>query len=607
MIYCKQSEDTYEIRFQYNQDIISMVKNVPGRRWVPESKMWTIPKDKLGWLLNEFKGTAYESQLQVFSDDDINVNQTLDVTQDIPQVDISKIPFYVVEGGKPYKHQLDFMKFAIDRQLRGHKSGFILADEMGAGKTLEVMNLALYNKKQYKFKHCLIICCVNSAKYNWKRDIELHTNGKESPYVLGTRLRRDGRERPANSSQEKFEDLKVFKKYGKRGGEDLPFFLILNIEALRYKSGRTYPISDTLIKLMSSGKISMVALDEIHKNTSPSSMQGKQLLRIKKNVKAGVQWIPMTGTPITNKPTDVFLPLKLIDAHSYTSYFKWCQEFCIYGGFGGYEIMGYKNIPKLKTMLQGNMLRRLKSDILDLPPKIYFTEYIENTSYQQKLYDDVVQEIWNQKDDILSNLNPMTKFLKLRQVNGSPELVDFNLDISSKDYISKNSKLQRLMELLEDIHDRGEKVLIFSNWVEPLRTLYQYISKKYKVCCFTGTMKPEDRERHKEVFINNPNYTVMLGTVGAMGTSHTFTVARNVIFYDEPWTPSDKEQAEDRCHRVGTQDSVNIFTLITSNTVDERVHDILYTKKGVSQYIIDNKLDLRKNPKLFDLLLSRDK
>ena len=95
-----------------------------------------------------------------------------------------------------------------------------------------------------------------------------------------------------------------------------------------------------------------------------------------------------------------------------------------------------------------------------------------------------------------------------------------------------------------------------------------------------------------------------MGTFGALGTTHTLTVAKNEIMYDEPWNPSDKVQAEDRIYRIGTKEPVNIYTLITRNTVDDRVHDILYTKSGISAFIVDGKLDIMNNPALFNLLLS---
>ena len=604
MISVIQNGQQYEIRFRYDPELIDLVKNVPGRRWEPEIKAWVIPLARLGFFLAQVKGTKYESHVMIQSDESINVNASIDEPNKIPDIDISEYHYQVKEGLTPYKHQLDSLKFAKWRYENGLRSGFFLADEPGAAKTCQTYNIAQYMRQFHGCKHCLIIACVNAAKYNWKEDIEKHSNGSEHPYILGTRKKRNGDLRFDTGGKEKLEDLMSMKMYGKED-EDLPYFIILNIEAVRTKSGKKYPVADRLIELINCGEIGIIALDEIHRNCSMSSMQGQQLLRIKTSVKQEVQWIPITGTPITSKPTDVFLPTRLIDAHSSNSYYMWCQHYCIYGGFGGHEIIGYKNIPELKQILQPNMLRRLKKDILDLPPKIHFTEYIENSPYQKKLYSKIADDLVSNRDQIVKMINPMSKLLRLRQVNGSPELVDMSVKIDNT-YLSKNAKLSRLLELLDDILSiEGEKVIIFSNWVEPLRTLYRFIKSKYKVCCYTGTMSQEDREKHKKTFIENPNYRIMLGTVGALGPSHTLTVARNVIFYDSPWNPSDIEQCEDRVHRPGATNSVNIYTLVTKDTIDENVHSILSKKDGTAKYIVDNVLDLRSNPELFDFLLRR--
>lgn len=606
MITAVQQEDLYIIRFNYNPEIVMMVKNVPGRRYVPEHKYWTIPTDRLGFLLSQFRGTQYESQIQVYTDEHFNENATIDSTPvaGIPDIDLSKVKLYVHEGDRVFDHQKDFMKFAIDRQQRGLYSGFLLADEQGAGKTLEAMNLALYNKKVNKIKHCLIVACVNSAKYNWIADIEKHTNGEYVPYLLGSRLRRDGTVRNDTGSLEKLEDLKCGHMYGKKDQPALPFFLVINIEAFHYRQDRRYLIRERLTTLLNNGYIGMVILDEVHKNCSPHSKQGKQILKLKKDCTARVEWLPMTGTPIVNKPTDVFTPLKLIDGHAYTSYSAWCQHFCIYGNFG--DVIGYKNIPQLKQMLQGNMLRRLKSEVMDLPPKLHTIEYVENTAYQAKLYKTVLENTIAHRDEILSSNNPMVKMLKLRQVNGSPELVDENLTID-KSYLSKNSKMARLLDLVGTIVENGEKVVIFSNWVESLRTIYRFLAKDYKVCCYTGTMKQEDRENEKKTFIENPEYQILIGTVGALGVSHTLTVANNVIFYDLPWNPATLEQAEDRCHRAGTTSTVNIYSIITKDTVDEKVYKLIQDKDGISKFIVDNQLSFKQHPELFDILFGKKK
>lgn len=602
-----RDENVYEIRFNYDPILVDLIKQVAGRRWNPDKKIWTVPRDRLGFFLNQIKGTPYENSMDIYSDEDLNVNMAIGTTNYIPEVDLSGVKLYVGEGLTLMKHQIDFMKFALHRKKNGYTGGFILADQPGAGKTLEALNLAMYNKEHKQSKHCLVICCVNSAKYNWVDDIIKHTNGSEKPYILGARLKRDKvTERYDTGGAEKLADLQSGHMYGKEEYPELPYFLVVNIEAFRYKQRKTYLFSNEIISWINKGLIDMIAIDEIHRNASASSIQGQQLLSIKKKITQHVEWLPMTGTPITSKPTDVFLPLRLVDGHTYGSYYTWCKQFCIYGGFGEHEIIGYKNIPMLKQMLEPNMLRRLKKDIMDLPPKIRYTEYVDNSAYQGKLYNAVEEELIASRTEVLQSMNPMVKFLKLRQVNGSPELVDSTLVVDDS-YMSKNAKLVRLMELLEDIVANGEKVLVFSNWVEPLRTLYKFISKKYKTCCYTGTMSQEDREKHKRVFINNPDYSVMLGTVGAMGVSHTLTVARNIIFYDSPWNPCDIEQCEDRCHRPGTTQSVNIYTLVTRDTVDERVHDILSKKEGIANYIVDGKLDMHNHPEIFDMLLGSRK
>ena len=596
----------YEISFKYDPALIEHIKQVPGRRWVPETKIWTIPSDKLGWFINEIRDTKYESQVVIYSSEKLNKNEMLESTSYIPDIDISKVPFYICKGSKPYQHQLDTLKFAIDRYNRGNHNGFILADEPGLGKTASAMNIALYGREHWGFQHCLIICCVNGAKYNWVSDIIKHTDGKETPYLIGSRLKRDGVSlRKTVSNQARVDDMLCGRKYGIKDGTPLPFFLVVNIEAFRYHIGKVYPFADAITKWINDGLINMVVLDEVHKNMSPSSAQGKRINKIKQDATRNIMWMPMTGTPITNKPTDVYLPLKLVNGHNYTNYHKWCENFCVYGGYGGHDIVSYKNIDKLKQMLQDNMLRRLKDEVLDLPPKLQITEYVENTSYQNRLYNDVADELIANEYDILNSFNPLTKFLRLRQVNGSPEIIDESIVplIGTPKYLAKNAKLVKAIDIVSDILERGEKVIIFSNWVEPLKTLYKYVSRMSKVCCVIGSMDVAEREKHKQVFNSNPDYKIMLGTIGAMGTSHTLTASNNVIFFDEPWTPADKLQSEDRVHRIGATKAINIYTIISVDTVDDRVHDILYEKSTMSNYIVDDKLDLHNNPALLSYIM----
>lgn len=608
-IQISQNGNYYEIKFKYDPTLVAMIKQIPGKEWNPGEKLWRIHKDKLGMLLNMLKGSKYADAYELQSNEQIGENAEIEPTTTIPNVDLTGIKLFVEDGSKLYPHQLDFMKYAIDRQRKGYRSGFLCADDPGLGKTIESVNYAMYNKLYNRYKHCLVICNVNTSKYNWQDDIRKHTNGKMNGYILGSRKRKHPKPGQAvyivGSSQNKLDDLLCGHMYGDDTEPELPYFIILNVEAIRMKVGKRYPIADKIIDMINDGELNMIIIDEIHKNMSPTSLQGKQILRIKDKTHSRCTWVSLTGTPIVNKPTDVFLPMRLIDAHNFTSYYKWCQYFCVYGGYGGHEVIAYRNIPRLKFMLQQNMIRRRKEDVLNLPDKIHMDVYVENTKYQSRLAEEVTMDLIAHAEEIANDLNPMVRFLRLRQVNGSPELVDHDLRVDNT-YLKYNAKLVKLLELLEEIHERGEKTVIFSNWVEPLRTLFKFLSSKYKVCCFTGTMSEAERQKHKRVFMNNPEYTVMIGTIGALGTTHTLTAANNIIFYDEPWTYADKLQAEDRCHRISAKKSVNVYTLISKDTIDERVHDIVYSKKDTSDYLVDNKLDFKNNPNLVATLLGKD-
>ena len=115
MIIVKENKDVYDITFRYDVDVIEHIKNIPGRAWVPDRKVWTIPKARLGWFIKEFQGTDYEPSIKIFSTEDLNKNQALDKTISVPDIDISDVTFRIKPGSTPYAHQLDYMKFAKDR------------------------------------------------------------------------------------------------------------------------------------------------------------------------------------------------------------------------------------------------------------------------------------------------------------------------------------------------------------------------------------------------------------------------------------------------------------------------------------------------------------
>ena len=467
------------------------------------------------------------------------------------------------------------------------------------GKTKQMLDLACINKQLYGYKHCLIIACVNGLKYNWQNEVNIHTN--ESGYILGTRVNRKGIE-TIGSNKDRLDDLKNIDNIKS-------YFIITNIETLRYSetvqvpcktkspSGKTkykkvtkFPIVEELQKLYKNGEISMIIADEIHKCKDSNSQQGKALLALNAD-----SMVALTGTPLMNNAIDLYTPLKFIGAENHSLYsFK--NHYCILGGFGGHQIVAYKNLSELQALLDTCMIRRLKKDVLDLPEKIYFDDFVEMNNSQNKIYSYVLEDLRANIDRVKLSPNPLTMLIRLRQVTGNPAL------LSSE--AKGNPKFERMLDLVADVVSNGSKAIVFSNWTDVLIPAYELLQKNgYNPALYTGINK-DTREQDLQRFKTDSSCKVICGTIGAMGTGLTLTEADTVIFLDEPWNRAIKDQAEDRVHRIGTKSSPNIITIMCKNTIDEKIHDIVYRKGKMSDIIVDKEEDLFKNPSVLNYLLS---
>lgn len=456
----------------------------------------------------------------------------------------------------------------------------------GLGKTMQVINLACIKKQQKNYKHCLIICGVNGLKWNWKAEVEKHSN--EKAYILGTRYDSKGNEK-IGSINDRLEDLEtLLDDYKRKDGlinTDFgiynSYFIITNIETLRNEK-----IIQKLKELCDEGIINMLALDEGHKCKDPTSQQGKALLKLQAET-----MISMTGTPLMNNPLDLYIHLKWLgyEKHAYYSFKK---HYCIFGGFGGYQIVGYRNLDQLKEQFEDIMLRRLKKDVLDLPDKIYTTEYVEMSPKQAKIYKEVSMEIKENIDKVTNAINPLAELIRLRQATGYTGILSST--------IQESAKLDRLEELLDEIVSNGGKALIFSNWTAMTNPTFERF-KRFNPAIITGETK--DRVEQQDKFMNDDTCKIIIGTIGAMGTGLTLTAGSTVIFLDEPWNRATREQAEDRAHRIGTKENVNIIFLITKNTIDERIHDIVEQKGHLADMLVDGKV-VGDKKQLINYLLS---
>jgi SNF2 family DNA or RNA helicase len=222
------------------------------------------------------------------------------------------------------------------------------------------------------------------------------------------------------------------------------------------------------------------------------------------------------------------------------------------------------------------MLRRTKEEVLDLPPKVHQQEYVELTRKQQLMYKDIRAGIIDELEEILTSVNPLTCTLRLRQLTGGL-------------FTEDNPKLDRIKDMLsEEIIPNGEKAIIFSQW-EKVTEIYRDALSEYNPIYITGKVSPAERQKEVERFQTDPECKLAIGTIGAMGTGLTLNKASYVFFIDKAWTSGDNEQAEDRAHRIGTQGTVTIISMIAVNSVDEGVEDYLRENKDLFERVVDGK------------------
>ena len=518
----------------YSDRLLEIVKQCDVRDFNKKTKEWELPVANLAYLIDS---------LSCISDIDITLYKS--IPKKIVEYDLMN------HKTKPFPHQEDAIKFGLNNNC------FLLLDAPGLGKTLDIICLAEELKAREGLEHCFIVCGIATLKNNWKEEILKHS--RLSCTILGEKTTKTGKTVIGSVSDRANQLKKKIKE----------FFVITNIETLR---------SEEVIKAIKSGKnkFDMMVVDECHTCKSNTSIQSKNLQKIK-DIK---HKIGLTGTLFLNNPVDAYVPLHWIGAErgTYSSFKYFYSKF---GGNFGNELLGFRNLDYLKDQLEKYSLRRTK-DILNLPPKNIINEYVDMPDAQQIFYDNIKQGIIDQVDKVhMSTANLLAMVSRLRQATACPSILTTEAIPSGK--------IDRAVDLAEQIVSSGEKVVIFSTFKETVKQLSEKLNY-LGVVVGTGDNDDSEIEEAKIAFQTDANTRVFIGTTSKCGTGITLNAASYMIFIDHPWTAAGCTQCEDRIHRIGTNRPVFIYYLISKDTIDEDVKQIVQDKSIMSDYIVDEKI-----------------
>ena len=420
-----------------------------------------------------------------------------------------------------------------------HFSG-CLADDMGLGKTVQTLALLL-NEKQQKAPPSLIVC-PTSVVYNWEKEVSKFT--PDLKVLIHTGLQRD-------------RDVTAFQKYD----------IILT----------SYGIMRRDILLLKSIRFHYVILDESHKIKNPASQTAKAARILKSNHR-----LVLTGTPVENNTIELWSQFAFLNPGLLGSlnYFKKAFTYPIE------KRKDHEAAAFLRQLIYPFVLRRTKEGVArELPPKIEQTYYCTMNPEQQRLYalwkDHYRAMILEKIDQVgldRARINVLEGLVKLRQIACHPFLVD-------KSIREDSGKFESLKEVIEEIVAENHKVLIFSQFVRMLKVIREYLDEDGILYEYLDGHTTH-RMRHVDRFQNDPDISIFLISLKAGGVGLNLTAADYVIHYDPWWNPAVEVQATDRAHRIGQDKKVNVYRLITKDSVEEKMLQLQAKKKKLVSDLI---------------------
>jgi len=442
----------------------------------------------------------------------------------------------IVLEQKTLKYQIDYSKFdkpgrpvmvhqkqAIEKLIPNDR--FILADDMGLGKTTSAIIAAIESGAKK-----VLIVCPASLKINWKREIEMYTNRR------------------------------TLIVEGGKWGSTFDFYII-NYDII--KNYHELPDEKTGVQesLILREHFDLAIIDEAHYINNTGAMRTQLMNDILDSIPK--VWL-LTGTPMTSRPINYYNLLKIVRSPLTLNWQGYVKRYC--KGFqfkaNGRKIWktdGAANLDELRERTRHLVLRRLKTDVLDLPEKIITPQFLEldNMLYQHE----------------------MEEFVKIAKDDRKKESISITLSrLMGARKIIAREKVPYTCELIDKFLELDKKVIVFTNFTDTL----EMIKEKYSKHCVVvnGTTPKLKRQEAVDRFQTDPKVKVFIGNIIAAGVGLTLTAAEGVIMNDLSFVPSHHSQAEDRANRIGQKNVVNVYYPIFEDTIEINIYNIIQRKKN---------------------------
>lgn len=516
-----------------------------GFWWNPELKKWYTKKTDIAERLIEKCDDSAKYAIIRLKEENKKQEEEKTIKKEESFKTISNID---IPSPKNLSY-LPYQKAGIDYISKNKNS--LIADEMGLGKTIQTIGLINLDKNLNK----ILIIVPASLKINWNNE-------------LNKWLTRDLTISIANGN----------------------FDINSNILIINYDLLKKY--SEEILKF----EYDLLILDESHFVKNYKAQRTKNVIELSKKCK---KRILLTGTPILNKPSELFTQLQILENEMVKSWKYFMKRYANAKETRyGWDISGASNLDELNNNLRSTcMIRRLKKDVLtELPEKRRQLIEIEAEGNLKKLINEE-KEIYEknmflqEKMKELKKLNKKESNEKINNLyiesikNLKEETIDFS-EISKIRHQVALEKVDPSVEIIKEFLENQDKIIVFAHHIDVIENIVNNLKEFCIVSKITGTDSIEERQKNIEEFQNGKT-NVIICSIKAAGIGITLTSSSTVIFVEESWTPADISQAEDRAHRIGQKNAVNIYHIIINDSIDAHLAKVNIEKQEIIEKAIN--------------------
>lgn len=463
-----------------------------------------------------------------------------------------------------YKHQIRGANMALrafgalDAKTPG--GGFGELFEMGCGKTLTTIAVAgaLYNLG--KIDRVLVVAPTSVCSV-WPHDLnQFATFPWEARVLLGDKKKR----------------LKALNEL-----ENWPF-KALRIAVINYESAHR----DGIFEALAAYKPDLIVCDESQRIKNPSAAQSKALHKL--GDAAPFRMI-LSGTPVQNNAVDLYSQYRFLDPAVYgANFYAFKNRYCIMGGYGQHQIVGYRNMDELVEKEHSVAYRVTKEECLDLPQQTFINRYVQFTDAEQAIYEQLRKSSFLELEtgENVTATTILTMYLRLMQLTGG----FLTADESTRPKQVNTAKLDALADIVDDyVVDAGKKLVIFARFRAEIAAIENLLRlRKIQYGSIYGDVPMEERGKIVEDFQTNPDTKVFVAQIQTAGLGITLHAASTAVFYSYDYNYANYAQALARIHRIGQRLPVTYIHLVVDGSIDEKILAALENKEDMAKTVVDS-------------------